>query len=174
MLNIEDVPFGLMNAPLVFQRMLNNILGKLRFNEVLVYLDDMLIPSKTINENISILREVLQIFKSNGFTLNLKKCFFLKINIENIGYKISQSGIQPSSTEIQAVAQFSVPKNVHQVRQYLGLTRYFRKFIQDYAGKSKPLSRLLAKNVTWMWAQEQQKSFDVQTSISDCTCSSTV
>lgn len=79
------VPFGLTNAPAVFQRMLNSALGQLRFNKVLVYLDDILIiPSISIEQNFEILQEIFEILKKNGLTLNVKKCFFFSKNKNRI------------------------------------------------------------------------------------------
>lgn len=153
------VPFGLVNAPVVFQRMLNAALGQLRFTRVLVYLDDILIPTQTIEEGLEILREVLEIFKTHGLTLNLKKCNFLATTIEYLGYEICESQIKPTQTKLQAVANYVQPTNIHEVRQYLGLTGYFRKFIHNYALKSKPLSALLHKNAVWEWGPAQESAF---------------
>lgn len=155
------VPFGFTNASAVFQRTLNSALGNLRFNKVLVYLNDVLIPAITISEALEILQEILQVFRKNGFTLNLKKCFFLQTTISYLGYDITNSIVRPSMAKIDAVAQFPTPNDVHQVSQYLGLTGYFRKFIRNYAIKSKPLSSLLQNEVEWKWGDAQIKSFDV-------------
>lgn len=155
------VPFGLTNAPAVFQRMLHSALGNLRFSKVVTYLDDILIPTKDVADALQILEEVLLIFRKHGLTLNLKKCYFLQTKIEYLGYQISATGVQPSERKIEAVAQFPIPTNVHCVRQYLGLTGYFRKFVRDYALKAKPLSSLLLKEAPWKWGQEQVDSFNV-------------
>ena len=119
------VPFGLINAPAVFQRTLNLVLGQLRFTKILLYLDDILIPAATIQESLEILEEVLEIFQTNGLTLNLKKCTFLATRIQYLGYEISNSSIQPSRSKIAAVAQFPRPSNIHQVRQIFGLNGIF-------------------------------------------------
>ncbi|KAJ3654853.1 hypothetical protein Zmor_014011 [Zophobas morio] len=83
------MPFGLTNGPAVFQRMLNMALGQLRFTKVLVYLDDVLIPAHSIQESLSVLKEVLEIFKQNGLTPRLSKCFFLSTEIEYLGHIVS-------------------------------------------------------------------------------------
>jgi hypothetical protein len=153
------MPFGLCNGAAVFQRMINNVLGQLRFTKVLCYLDDILIPAISPTQSLEILREVLTLFQKTGLTLKLSKCFFLKTKLEYLGYEISQSNIQPSTNKIKAVSNFPTPKNVHQVRQYLGLTGYFRKFIKDYAKKAKPLSILLQKNAAWTWGKDQDYAF---------------
>jgi hypothetical protein len=154
------MPFGLTNAPAVFMRMVNSVLGQLRFTKVLCYLIDILIPARSVDETMSILRRVLEIFRANGLTLKLSKCSFLQTSIEYLGCEISGSEIRPTSHKIKAVRDFSVPTDVHRVRQFLGLTGYFRKFINDYAAVSRPLTSLLQKEAPWVWSQAQNTSFE--------------
>lgn len=141
-------------------RMVNSVLGQLRFTKVLCYLDDVLIPTKTIDESLEILREVLTIFKRNRLTLKLSKCFFLRTNIEYLGYIISEFEIRPNEIKTEAVRNFPVPQDVHQVRQYMGLINYFRKFIPKCAQRSRPLTMLLGKDIPWSWGPEQSKAFE--------------
>ena len=154
------VPFGLTNAPAVFQKIINKILGKLRFNKVLVYLDDILIPGKTITDTLDTLQEVLTLFQKSDLTFKLDKCYFLQTKIEFLGYEISNSTIKPTDHKICAVEKFPVPQNIQNVRQFLGLTGYFRKFIPKYAEKSKPISMLLHKDTEFVWGKLQQDAFD--------------
>jgi hypothetical protein len=154
------MPFGLTNGPAVFQRMVNTAIGQLRFSQVLVYLDDVLIPGHTPQECLRILETVLNVLKDNGLTLRLSKCVFLTEEIEYLGHVVSNSTVRPSSRKTQAVKEFPIPTNVHRVRQFLGLTGYFRKFIANYAVRAKPLSYLLQKDVVWEWGEEQNKSFE--------------
>lgn len=86
------------------------------------------------------------VLRVHGLTLKLRKFYFLKTEIEYLGYIISESKVQPSNYKVAAVEKFLVPQNIHQVRQFLGLTGYFRKFVQDYVNKAKPLSLLLHKD----------------------------
>ncbi|CAK1595379.1 unnamed protein product [Parnassius mnemosyne] len=153
------LPFGLAGAPSCFQQMMNRVLGNLRFEKIILYLDDILIVSQTEVENLELLEKVLQIFKENGLTLNLKKCHFLKTDIEFLGYRINSEGIKPSEGKVNAVKDFPIPKSVHQVRQFLGLISYFRKFIKHCAILSSPLTKLLKKNVPWVWKTEHDRAF---------------
>lgn len=129
-----STPFGFCNAGAVFQRAMDKVQGHLRFNKVLVYLDDILFATETTAKNLEILREVLQKLDNHNLTLRLKKyVFFLQTEIDYLGHMITSEGIHPSKKKTKAVLNFLTPTNVHTLRQFLGLTGYFRKFIQNYA-----------------------------------------
>lgn len=145
------MPFGLANAPAVFQRMMNRILGSARFTKATAYIDDVLIFGKNPMECLDRLEEVLQLLEKARLTLNLSKCEFLKDKIDYLGYEISAAGIKPGEKKIQCVLDFPRPDNVHRVRQFLGLVSYFRKFIQGFAQVAFPLTRLLKKDIAWEW-----------------------
>ena len=153
------LPFGLANAPSCFQEMMNRVLGNLRFENVILYLDDVYLVTNTIEENLKLLENVLQIFRENGLTLNLKKCHFFKTEMEFLGYKIKPNYIMPSETKLQAVRDFPLPKSVHQLRQFLGLISYFRKFIKNCAMLTAPLTKLLKKDATWVWGEAHDRAF---------------
>lgn len=137
---------------------MNIVFSELRFSKTLVYIDDILIPAKIIPEALNTLREVLQLMKQHGLTLKLSKCVFLQTRINYLGYSISESEVKPGKLKLEVLSKFPPPKDVHQVRQFLGLTGYFRKFIPDYVCKSKPLSTLLRKESAWQWG-EQENAF---------------
>lgn len=86
--------------------------------------------------------------------------FFLKTKIEYLGHEISDSHVQPTQQKTEAIAKFPTPTNVHQVRQYLGLTGYFRKYIPNYAMKARYLSSLLTKDAKWEWGKNQENAFE--------------
>lgn len=143
------MPFGLANAPAVFQRMINSILGAARFSKATVYIDDILIFGKDAVQCLQRLEEVLQMIEEANLTLNLYKCEFLQSKVDYLGYEISASGVRPSEKKILSVTNFPRPQNVHNVRQFLGLASYFQKFIQGFASIAFPLSKLLKKDATW-------------------------
>lgn len=153
------LPFGLVNAPSCFQQMMNRVIGNLRFGKVIIYLDDILIISETAEQNLKLLETVLNIFKEHGLTLNLKKCHFLKTDIEFLGYRINSEGLKPSEAKIKSVKEFPVPTTIHQLRQFLGLISYFRKFIRNCAILTSPLTKLLKKDQPWIWNSEHDKAF---------------
>lgn len=154
------VPFGLANAPAVFQRAINRILGPLRFETAMAYLDDVLIPSVSIKEGIERLESILKLFRTAGLTLRLSKCSFLQENIEYLGHEISNSGIRPGVAKIKAVSGFRQPKDVHEVRRFLGLASYFRKFIKGFAETARPISSLTKKNINFSWGVDQHHAFE--------------
>ncbi|CAG9132567.1 unnamed protein product [Plutella xylostella] len=155
------MPFGLANAPSVFQRMMNKLLGSARFNKATAYIDDILIFAKDADECLERLEEVLQLLDNANLTLNLAKCDFLRDKIDYLGYEISAEGVRPGEKKISCVLNFPRPENVHNVRQFLGLASYFRKFIENFAQISYPLSKLLKKNQAWQWGTAQEEAFEV-------------
>lgn len=156
----KRMPFGLANAPAVFQRMINKILGNRRFDYALAYLDDLLIPSVTIEQGFERLEEILKLLREFGLTLKLTKCRFFDMTISYLGYEISAKGVKPGEAKVLAVKEFPCPCSIHEVRQFLGLTGYFRKFIKGYGEIAQPLTNLLKKNVAWHWGSDQQTAFN--------------
>ncbi|CAK1595240.1 unnamed protein product [Parnassius mnemosyne] len=154
------MPFGLVNAPSVFQRAMNKILNKARVKYALVYMDDILIPAKTFDEGLLRLEEVLALLKEGGLTLKLSKCRFFFDKIEYLGFEISADGVRPGSLKTDAVSKFPTPLNQHDVRRFIGLASFFRRFIKDFAILARPLTTLLKKDVKWQWSYEEQKSFE--------------
>lgn len=153
------MPFGLVNAPSVFQKTINNILGNARFKKAFAYMDDVIIPSRTIEEGLQRLRETLDLFKSAGLTLKLPKCYFLMKSINYLGFEVSERGIRPGKTKIDAVEQFPRPTDQHKVRQFIGLASFFRRFIRGFSSIAKPLTHLLKKNVAWRWCEAEEQAF---------------
>lgn len=107
------------------------------------------------------LEEILVLFREYGLTLKLTKCRFFDTRVNYLGYEVSSDGIQPSRAKVLAVIEFPVPKSVHEVRQFLGLTGYFRKFIQDYGEISRPLTSLLRKESIWQWFLKEEQAFSL-------------
>ncbi|CAH2083323.1 unnamed protein product [Euphydryas editha] len=153
------MPFGLVNAPAVFQRTMNKILAEAKIKYALVYMDDILIPSKDVDEGMIRLREVLGLLKKGGLTLKMSKCNFFLDKIDFLGFEVSANGIRPGSRKTDAVSRFPQPRNQHELRQFLGLSGFFRRFIKDYALIAAPLSELLKKNNEWNWGETQNNSF---------------
>ncbi|GFT16772.1 retrovirus-related Pol polyprotein from transposon 17.6 [Trichonephila clavipes] len=156
----NKVPFGLCNSPSVFQRFINHVFRDLlKEGIVIIYMDDIIIPSSDEHDGLNRLTRVLKTASEYGLELNLKKCNFLKSKIEFLGHIIEKGTIKPSLDKTKAVQNFPEPKNVKQVQSFLGLSGYFRKFIQNYSIIAKPLSDLLRDNAVFHFGPEQQLAF---------------
>lgn len=154
------MPFGLVNAPAVFQSMINKALGPQRFELAIPYLDDLLSTGSSYEEAFSKLEAILNLLRNANLTLNLKKCFFFQSEIEYLGYEISEAGLKPGSKKINAVSEFPKPTNVHQIRQFIGLASYFRRFVFNFASIVKPLTRLTKADISWHWGDEEDRAFE--------------
>lgn len=150
------MPFGICNGPSVFQRAITKAVGHLPF--ILVYIDDILIAFNTIEEGLSYLEQTISALSSCGFTVNLKKCKFFVDSIEYLGRQISREGVRPGESKINALANSPIPTNVKQVRQFMGLCSYFRKFIPDFASKTACITKLTKNNQKWEWGIEQDRA----------------
>lgn len=154
------MPFGLVNAPAVFQRAVNKALGSLRFNTAVAYMDDVLVPSESIDDGLDKLERIFKRLREFNMTLKPSKCYFFQTTVDFLGFEVSAGGIRPGKRKIEAVQDFPVPRDVHNVRQFLGLASFFRKFIRGFAALARPLTGLLRNNTPWVWGADQQASFD--------------
>ncbi|GFQ96992.1 hypothetical protein TNCT_627931 [Trichonephila clavata] len=132
--------FGLCNAPATFERMMDNLLRHLKWTMCLCYLDDIIVISETFNDHLQHLRSVLKCIQDAGLILNPKKCMFGNRQIKILGHLVSEEGIMPDPEKIRAVQNFPIPKNIRDVRSFLGLCSYYRRFIKDFCLKSQPLN----------------------------------
>lgn len=147
------MPFGICNGPSVFQRAITKAVCHLQF--LLVYIDDILIPFTTIEEGLDYLEQTISALSSAGFTINLKKCKFFVTTIEYLGRQISNEGVRPSESKVSALVNSPIPKNIKQVRQFMGLASYFRKFIPNFATRTACITMLTKKGQRWNWGVEQ-------------------
>ena len=121
------VPFGLAQAPAYFQRLINKVLTDCNF--AMGYLDDIIIFSKTEEEYLQHLEEIFECLRKAGLKLKLQKCSSFKKHIQYLGHLISDEGIQPLPEKLESIAKMPVPQNLKQVKQFLGLVGYYRKFV---------------------------------------------
>lgn len=155
------MPFGLANAPSIFQRAINIALkDEIQKGIALVYLDDILIPSLTVEEGLTNLRVVLTTLRLHGFSININKCRFLQEEVEYLGRLISNGSVKPSPSKTQALKAISPPTNTREVRQFLGLAGYFRKFVPEFSVKTRIISNLLKKDESWQWTEDHDKAFN--------------
>ena len=155
------MPFGLCNAPSCFQRLMECVLRGLNWRIALIYLDDVLVYSRTFDEHLQHLRLVFHRFREAGLKLKPKKCFFGQKNVKFLGHVISPEGVQPDPAKIKAIKEYPVPRKVKDVRAFLGLANYYRKFVKDFAKIAGPLHELTKKGLKFQWTNECQAAFDL-------------
>ncbi|UYV75877.1 K02A2.6-like, partial [Cordylochernes scorpioides] len=153
------MPFGLKNAPSTFQLIIQPIIGNLLWNGVCNYQDDILIYSSTFKDHIELMKKIFDKLKENNIKLKLKKCSFAKQEIRYLGHIIGHNKIKPDPEKTKAINEFPQPKSVKQVRQFLGLAGYYRKFIPKFSEIADPLTSLTRKNKLFKWTTEVNKSF---------------
>ncbi|KAJ9513536.1 hypothetical protein QJQ45_006147 [Haematococcus lacustris] len=154
------MPFGLCNAPATFQRLMNDIFRPHLDQFVLVYLDDILIYSRSEAEHLEHLRTVLGLLRQHQLYANLSKCAFFLPSMDFLGHIISAAGIHPDPAKISAMVQWPVPRNLNDLRSFLGSANYYRRLIHHHAHLILPLTNLLKAETPWSWGPEQQEAFE--------------
>ena len=133
------MPFGMTNAPAMFQHLIESCLREMHLNWCIIYLDDMIIFSKTPEEHIERLQVVLQKLRAAGLKLKPSKCKFFRDHISYLGHIVSRQGVE-TDPKIQVILDWPGPKTVYDVRSFLGFTNYYRKFMFQYSQIAKPLN----------------------------------
>ncbi|KAK7877355.1 hypothetical protein WMY93_031928 [Mugilogobius chulae] len=145
------MPMGLSNSPATFQRMMELVLRGLPWHICLVYLDDILVYSRTFEDHLSHLQEVLTRIQSAGLKLNSSKCHFVRDHVVFLGHVVSRDGLHPDPRNTEKVRTWPTPTTVSEVRAFVGLCSYYRRFVQNFSQHAAPLNRLASKNVPFEW-----------------------
>lgn len=153
------MPFGLTNAPATFQCVANSIFAGYIRKFVLVFMDDILVYNKSLAEYLQHLKVVFEILWQNQFYAKLSKCQFAAPKLEYLGHIISQQGVATDPTKTEAMLAWPTPTNLTELRGFLGLTGYYRKFVKNYGILAKPLIDLLQQHKTFLWTESAQQAF---------------
>lgn len=153
------MPFGLTNAPATFQAAMNELFAHLLRHCVLIFMDDILIYSPDWQTHLDHLTQVFTILQDNQLYVKLSKCSFAQTELEYLGHIISGKGVQTDPTKISAVQSWPRPTCARDIRGFLGLTGYYRKFIKNYGIISRCLSDLLKKDTLFSWTPTHEAAF---------------
>lgn len=153
------MPFGLRNAPLTFQRLVNNLFAGLLGDSVFAYLDDIIVCSKDIPTHLQKLQQVFERLQEAGLRVKLSKCDFLRSKIKFLGHEVDAEGIHTQNDKVKAVQNFPTPVSTENVQSFLGLSGYYRSFVKNFASIARPLTRLLRKGAPFTWGPDQEASF---------------
>ena len=165
------MPFGIRNAPAVFQREMQRVLKDKLYKGVMVYIDDILIYSATADEHEVLVEWVLTRLQQEGYYAHPDKCEFFRVKVEFLGHVISAEGVAVQQHKVQRVREWTVPHSKKDVKSFLGMTGYYRKFIESYSRIAVPLTSLTADDVKWHWGDEEQKAFQ---QLKDALCTAPV
>ena len=151
------LPFGVASAPGIFQRVMESLLSGIP--GVVVYIDDILITGKTEADHLVALEEVLKRIENAGLRLKKEKCAFLAPSVVYLGYKVDAQGIHPVAEKVKAIQEAPRPKNVTELKSYLGLLMYYSRFLPNLSDTLAPLYKLLKRHMHWKWTDAQEKAF---------------
>jgi len=150
---------GLANAPSQFQRLMELVLAGRLWEACLVYFDDVIIFSTSFEQHLQRLDAVLQRFLRAGLKLKPRKCQLFQERVHFLGHVVSDHGVAPDPAKVEAVQQWPVPTSIAEVRSFLGLALYYRRFVLDFARIAHPLHALTAKGAEFVWTQMEEAAF---------------
>ncbi|KAJ9544953.1 hypothetical protein OSB04_024660 [Centaurea solstitialis] len=153
------MPFGLTNAPAAFMDMMNRVCRSMLDKSVIVFIDDILVYSKSESDHVKHLREMLETLRKERLYAKFSKCEFWLRKVQFLGHTISCDGVSVDPSKIEAIQNWEQPKNASEVRSFLGLAGYYRRFIRDFSKIGVPLTSLTRKDVQFEWSQAQESAF---------------
>ena len=154
------MPFGLKNAPATFQRVMDDVLKDLQGKVCLVYMDDIIIFSTSLQEHISNLKLVLKKLRNTNFKIQLDKSEFLRKKVEFLGHVVTPDGVKPNPKKIKAIQNFTLSKTSKEIKSFLGLLGYYHPFIKNFAKITKPFTQCLKKGEKIEHTQEFVQTFN--------------
>ncbi|GJW36683.1 putative reverse transcriptase domain-containing protein [Tanacetum coccineum] len=157
----QVMPFGLTNAPAVFMDLMNRVCKPYLDKFVIVFIDDILIYSRNEEEHASHLRIILELLRKEKLYAKFSKCDFWIHIVQFLGHLIDNQGLHVDPAKIEAVKNWTSPATPTEVRQFLGLAGYYRRFIEGFSKIAKPLTKLTQKNKSYIWGEEQESTFQL-------------
>ncbi|GJV27700.1 reverse transcriptase domain-containing protein [Tanacetum coccineum] len=157
----QVMPFGLTNAPAVFMDLMNRVCKPYLDKFVIVFIDDILIYSRNEEEHASHLRIILELLRKEKLYAKFSKCDFWIHIVQFLGHLIDNQGLHVDPAKIEAVKNWTSPTTPTEVRQFLGLAGYYRRFIEGFSKIAKPLTKLTQKNKSYIWGEEQESAFQL-------------
>ena len=151
------LPFGLCSSPGIFQSFMCKVLNGI--DNIVIYQDDILILTETVEEHRAVLKKVLSALRAAGIKVNRAKCLFFTKSVSYLGHIFDAEGVHPNPDKVRAVIDAPQPENLKQVQSFVGLCNFYNRFIPNFASVFAPLYKLLKKNVRFTWGEEQQKCF---------------
>jgi hypothetical protein len=153
------MPFGLKTAPATFQRLMNTALSGLTGTRCFIFLDDIIIYANSLVEHDRKLRDVFRRLRKHNLKLQPDKCEFLRKEVTFLGHKVSEKGVEPDTRKVEAIENYPRPTTVKQLKSFLGLVGYYRRFIAQFSTIAAPLHRLLRKEAKFTWDEAQENAF---------------
>nr|GFC49240.1 putative reverse transcriptase domain-containing protein [Tanacetum cinerariifolium] len=154
------MPFGLTNAPAVFIDLMNRVFHEFLDKFVIVFIDDILVFSKSKEEHEDHLRTVLQTLRHKKLYAKFSKCEFWLSSVAFLGHIVSAKGITMDPAKVEAITKWPRPTSVTEVRSFLGLAGYYRRFVEGFSRFALPLTKLIRKGERFVWDEEREKSFE--------------
>jgi len=154
------LPFGLCNAPPLFARLIELVFAGMDWRVISTYLDDLFVYTKTFEEHLEALEEVFRRLRKANLKLKPSKCKIAQPRTINLGHEVSKDGIRPDPENIAKVVNWPVPRKEKDVRSFLGLASFYRRYVQNFAQIATPLNRLLEKDSPFVWTEACQSSFE--------------
>ncbi|GJW66080.1 putative reverse transcriptase domain-containing protein [Tanacetum coccineum] len=153
------MPFGLTNAPAIFMDLMNRVWKPYLDKFVIVFIDDILIYSKSEKDHEHHLRTIFNLLKEENLYAKFSKCEFWLKEVQFLGYVVNQEGIHVDPSKVKAVKNWKAPESPTEIRSFLGLAGYYRRFIENFSKIAKPLTLLTQKNKVYVWGEDQEKAF---------------